>query len=373
MPPAVIDLQNAEDWRDVVHSAVQTLAEGGVVALPTETVYGLAASALDEDAVGRLLAMKGRVESKPLTLAIKSADEARDYAPDLCPMGRRLARRCWPGPVTLVVDDSHPESLVRQLPPRVRQAVSPQNSIGLRVPGHPMILAVLRMLAGPLTLTSANRSGMTEAVDAKQIVDVFGDQVSLVVDDGPCRFGQPSSVVRVTGGRYEILRAGVVPERTLQRLSSLLILFVCTGNTCRSPMAAMLCRQMIAKRLGCTIDQLEDRGVLVMSAGIAAEEGGRATEEAVEVMSEFGLDLDGHETQPLSEPLARHADVIYAMTRSHREAIVAQWPSAAERSEVLSADGGDICDPIGGPVERYRGCAERLRAELETRINQLEL
>ncbi len=194
-----------------------------------------------------------------------------------------------------------------------------------------------------------------------------------MVDDGPCRFGQPSSVVRVAGGQYEILRVGVVPERTLQRLSSLLVLFVCTGNTCRSPMAALLCRQMLAKRLGCRIDELEDRGVLVMSAGIAAEEGGRATEEAVEVMSEFGLNLEGHETQPLSEPLVRHADVIYTMTRSHREAIVAQWPSAAERTTVLSADGGDICDPIGGPVERYRSCAEKLRAALETGVNQLEL
>jgi len=372
MPPAVIDLQNAEDWRDVVHCAVQTLAEGGVVALPTETVYGLAASALDEDAVGRLLAMKGRTAAKPLTLAIKSADEARDYAPDLCPMGRRLARRCWPGPVTLVVDDSHPESLVRQLPPSVRQAVSPEQSIGLRVPGHPMILAVLRMLAGPLTLTSANRSGMPEAIAAKEIIDVFGDKLRLVVDAGPCRFGQPSSVVRVANGRWEILRVGVVPERTLQRLSSLLVLFVCTGNTCRSPMAELLCRDMLAKRLGCTIDELEDRGVLVMSAGIAAEEGGKAAAEAVEVMSAFGLDLRGHETQPLTEPLARHADTIYAMTRAHREAIVAQWPSAAERTEVLSADGADICDPIGGPVERYRCCAERLQTELETRINELE-
>jgi tRNA threonylcarbamoyl adenosine modification protein (Sua5/YciO/YrdC/YwlC family) len=373
MPPAVIDLQNAEDWRDVVHCAVQTLAEGGVVALPTETVYGLAVSALDEGAVGRLLAMKDRSEAKPLTLAIKSADEARDYAPDLCALGRRLARRCWPGPLTLVVDDSHPESLVRQLPARVRQAVSPRDSIGLRVPGHPMILDVLRMLAGPLALTSANRAGMPESVTAKQIIDTFGEQVQLVVDDGPCRFGQPSSVVRVVNGRIEILRAGVVPERTLQRLSSLLVLFVCTGNTCRSPMAELLGRDMIAKRLGCSIDELEDRGVLVMSAGIAAMMGGRATSEAVETLSEMGLDLRGHETQPITEVLARHADAIYTMTRSHREAIVSQWPSAAERTAVLVADGTDVCDPIGGTVERYRCCAQQIRAALETRVNELEL
>jgi tRNA threonylcarbamoyl adenosine modification protein (Sua5/YciO/YrdC/YwlC family) len=371
MTSAVIDLQNAEDWRDVVHLTVQSLAEGGIVALPTETVYGLAASALDDRAVGRLVAMKDRRQAKPLTLAIKSADEARDYAPDLCPLGQRLARRCWPGPVTLVVDDTHAESLVRQLPPPVRQAVSPADTIGLRVPGHPLVLDVLRMLAGPLALTSANRSGQPEALSAREIMATFGDAIDLVVDDGPCRFGQPSSVVRVNKGRIEILRAGVVPERTLRRLSSLLVLFVCTGNTCRSPMAESLCRQLLAQRLGCRIDELEDRGVLVMSAGVATMMGGRATTEAAETMAELGLDLGSHETQPLTEPLTRHADVIYAMTRAHREAIVAEWPSAAERTEVLAVDGSDICDPIGGPLERYRQCAQRIRAELETRLGEI--
>jgi protein-tyrosine-phosphatase len=89
-------------------------------------------------------------------------------------------------------------------------------------------------------------------------------------------------------------------------------------------------------------------------------------------MSELDLDLNDHETQPLTEPLVRHADAIYTMTRAHREAIVAQWPSAAERARVLAVDGTDIGDPIGGPVGRYRQCAAKIRAELQTRSRELE-
>ncbi len=200
MQPVVIDLQSTEDRRDVVHRAVQALAEGGLVAFPTETVYGVAASALDEDAVCRLLTAKGRTTAKPLTLAIKSADEARDYAPDMCPLARRLARRCWPGPVTLVIDDSHPESLVRQLPPKVRQAVSPQQAIGLRVPGHRVILDVLRMFAGPLTLTSANRAGMPEATTAKEVIDTFGDDFSWRWTTGRAGSASPLRWSASTGG-----------------------------------------------------------------------------------------------------------------------------------------------------------------------------
>jgi len=373
MPPQLIDVRSSDDLRDVVHRAVQALAEGRLVVFPTETVYGLAASALDESAVARLVEAKGRAAGHPLTLAIRGPSEARDYVPDMSPLAQRLARRCWPGPVTLVLADSHADGLVGQLPPAVRQVVAPGDTVGLRVPGHPIVLDVLRMIAGPLVLSSANRTGLPEAVTAAEAVDALGDDVDLVLDDGRCRFGQPSSVVRVTGRSYEVLRAGVVPETTLKRLSSVLILFVCTGNTCRSPMAEVLGRQMLAERRGCPVEELEDRGVVVGWAGVAAMTGGRASPEAVQVVAEMGASLADHETQALTEPLVRQADVIFVMSRSHREAIMAQWPAAAERTRLLSRDGADICDPLGGPPDRYRRCAEQIRAELKSQLYEFEL
>ena len=372
MSPAVIDVRKAEDWRDVVHRAVQALVEGRVVAFPTETVYGLAASALNERAVNRLIAIKSRQWGHPLTLAIKSSEEAFDYVPSATPLARRVANRCWPGPVTLVLDDDHPESLLQRLPEQVRLAVSPSGTVGLRVPGHQLILEVLHLLAGPLVLSSANRTGQPDSISADEVVAALGDDIDLILDDGPCQFGQSSTVVRLGKSGVKILREGVVTDATLKRLTNYMIVFVCTGNTCRSPMAEQLCKQRVAEKLRCDIDQLEDNGVVILSAGIAAGHGSGAAQEAITVMEEQKLDLTQHASQPLSDRLVRHADQIFTMTRGHRQAIINHWPNLASKVQVLCPEGHDVADPIGGSTEIYRSCAREIDGYLGQRIEEID-
>ena len=369
----VIDITATDDPRDATHRAVQALVEGKIVVLPTETVYIAAASALHAKSVERLVALReGQIEG-PATLAVRSVEDVLDYVPQLPPIGQRLARRCWPGPVTLQLADAQPESVVQRLPKRVREVVAPGGQIRLRVPAHELVLRVLRLLAGPLVMVGARRHQDGDSVTAEEVVNRLGTQVDLVLDEGRCKFAQRSSIVRVDERGFEIVRPGVFSEANLRRLASWMAVLVCTGNTCRSPMAEVLFRKRLADRVGCRPDELEDRGLVVMSAGVSAAPGGRGTPEAVDVMRERGLDMTQHESQPLSDRLVRFADLILTMTRSHRDILLSNWPEAEPRTHLISHGRGDVADPIGGPVDLYRRCADQIDAYLETWVKGLSL
>src|SRR5215469_9119220 len=134
--PERIDLSQADDPRDVVHRAVACLAQGGVVGLATETLYGLAANALNSSAITRLRAALGCDSHTMLTVLLRGSEEVADWVPNLSALGRRLARRAWPGPVTLLFPNHHDQSLARCLPDDVRPLIVPGEHVALRVPAH---------------------------------------------------------------------------------------------------------------------------------------------------------------------------------------------------------------------------------------------
>lgn len=145
------------------------------------------------------------------------------------------------------------------------------------------------------------------------------------------------------------------------------VLFVCTGNTCRSPMAEGLAKQLLAEVKGVEVDQLEAAGVRVRSAGVATGGGSPATPEAVEAMRQVGIDITGHRSTALTEDLLQDADAIYTMTAGHRNALLVLDPNAAGKTQRLIPE-QDVADPIGGPQALYVQTAEMIREGLKQRI-----
>ncbi len=371
MTTEVIDLQKVEDPRDVVHRVVEYLCGGKLVALPTETVYGIAASALQPKAVQRLRELKARDGDKPFALAIRSGDECKDYVPDMSPLALRLSRRVWPGPVTLVLPNQHQDSVVFQLDPEVQKAVNPGDTIGIRVSPDELLEQVLSLTAGPLALTSANFAGQPPAIDDSGLEQLEG-HVDLIVKAGKTHFAAPSTVVEVDGEAVRILREGVVDKATIEQLSGFIGVVVCTGNTCRSPMGEAIFRKLVAEKIGCEINELANRGVTIVSGGIAAGPGAPPALQSVTVMQDYGMDISDHQSRPVTARLANFADLILTMTNGHRRAIISQWPTLESRVRTMRADGGDIADPIGSPISVYQACAEQIEDCLRQWVDKID-
>ncbi|MDR0704134.1 MAG: threonylcarbamoyl-AMP synthase [Planctomycetaceae bacterium] len=366
---------SASDLDNTANKAVTALQKGQIVVLPTETVYGFAVRAFDEAAVERLIQLKKRSENHPLTLAFSGMESIYDFVPEMEPLALRLARRCLPGPVSLVLDIPPRESDFYLLPPAVQnaasQTVSQGKTVCFRVPNHPVTLKVLTQLGEPIILTSANRTGQGEKLTTDEIIAELGNGIDLIVDDGRCLEMKPSTVLRVSAGHYSILREGALKRETLERLTARMILFVCTGNTCRSPMAERICEHLIAERLRCSLNQLEEHGFVVLSAGVAVGNAALANPYAIEVLRNRGLDLTDHRSQQLNETHVRFADHIFAMTRKHRETILSHWLSADTRLNVLRTDGGDIADPFGCSESVYETCAQQIELEIAKRLDEI--
>lgn len=189
-----------------VARAAELLRSGGVVAFPTETVYGLGADALNPQAVARVFAIKRRPPDHPLIVHLPDVSYLRDWACDIPPAAYRLAEKFWPGPLTLILKRATmaPDSVT-----------GGQDSVGLRVPGHPVALALLEKFGGAVAAPSANRFGHVSPTRAEHVREELGSEVDMILDGGPCRVGLESTIVSLLEARPLILRPGIISRSML--------------------------------------------------------------------------------------------------------------------------------------------------------------
>ncbi len=358
---------------DAIREAGELLRNGGLVAFPTETVYGLGARADHAQAMKRLREVKSREPTKAFTVHIASRDDAPRFVPGFGGLAARFGRKAWPGPMTLVVsvDDPSSASVMAGRNGKAAQAMYYNNTVGLRCPDDDVAQGLLRAVDAPVVAASANLAGEAPPHTAAEVLRGLDGKIDLLIDAGRTKYAKESTIVRVTGSSYEVVREGVYDAGIVERLSTVRLLFVCTGNTCRSPMAAGMAERMLAERLACDPSDLRARGVLVQSAGTHGG-GGGASAHALEVMARRGIDLSGHYSTALSAEMVQQADYVFAMTKAHREAILRLSPYS-ESKVMLMLDGEDVRDPMGNEIGDYERCAQTIERALRVRMQEVNV
>ncbi|MGD9898688.1 MAG: L-threonylcarbamoyladenylate synthase [Calditrichaceae bacterium] len=347
--------------KKAIEKAIEVLGNGGIIAYPTDTLYGLGIDVTNDKAVHKLYLLKQRDLKLPVSLMVNSLDKMEELVGILPIELYSHLNKILPGKVTALIKNA--EQVTLPIFEYLEKNKNLPEKIGFRIPDHPVCHALTTGFENPVSTTSANISGKGNVFSIKDVIAQFGNKLDLILDAGELEHSEGSTIVDFTKDPYLIVRQGdlsasqlekILPDLTWRKKRDIFtITFVCSGNICRSPMAEGILKHILSRTK-------YKKWIRVRSAGTLMIPVSDAHEFAIDVMKEKNIEIAKHRSSVINSAIMAESDLVIAMAYNHYKYLRENFPGHKEKVVLIKQwhrenrlTNPSIADPIGHDIEFF--------------------